>query len=64
LCLIKFQSIFSPGAYELDVEKNRKVQMIHSFGGQTHLMPIVETKCITAGSDKVKINKFKKKGLN
>jgi len=41
-----------PGAYELDVEKNRKVQMIHSFGGQTHLMPIVETKCITAGSDK------------
>lgn len=36
----------SPGTYEFDVARNRKVQMFHSFGGPTHMIPIVEMKCV------------------
>lgn len=41
-----------PGTYEFDVARNRKVQMFHSFGGPTNMIPIVETKCISIEADK------------
>ena len=50
---ISLEFIFSAGSYELDVVRNRKVQMFHSFGGPAKMIPIVETKCILLDADKV-----------
>ncbi len=35
-----------PGAYEHDVQRNRNVQMLHSFGGRVKTIPHVDLKCI------------------
>lgn len=42
-----------PGSYETDVKQNRQVQMLHSFGGRTKLVPPVKTKCMPLNNDKV-----------
>lgn len=44
---------FRPGSYECDVKQNRQVQMLHSFGGRTKLIPAVKTKCMPLNNDKV-----------
>ena len=35
-----------PGAYEHSVERNRSVQMLHSFGGRAQTVPHVDIKCV------------------
>jgi hypothetical protein len=35
-----------PGAYEHSVERNRSVQMLHSFGGRAQTVPHVHIKCV------------------
>lgn len=35
-----------PGAYEHNVERNRSVAMLHSFGGRAKTIPHVDIKCI------------------
>ncbi|RNA26686.1 putative protein pitchfork-like [Brachionus plicatilis] len=35
-----------PGCYEHQVERNRNVQALHSFGGRTKSVPHVDIKCI------------------
>lgn len=42
-----------PGTYESDVKQNRQVQMLHSFGGRTKLIPAVKTKCMPINRDQV-----------
>ena len=39
-----------PGAYEHSVERNRSVQMLHSFGGRAKTIPHVDIKCIVHSS--------------
>ena len=39
-------NILRPGAYEHDVERNRNVQMLHSFGGRAKTIPHIDIKCI------------------
>ena len=39
-----------PGTYEPSVERNRNVQMLHSFGGRTHVVPHVDLKCVAQTS--------------
>lgn len=34
-----------PGAYEHNVERNRSVQSLHSFGGRTKSVPHIDIKC-------------------
>lgn len=46
----RFKSVNSeynpgPGAYEHFVQRNRNVQMLHTFGGRTKSVPHVEIKC-------------------
>lgn len=41
-----------PGAYEHDVERNRNVQMLHSFGGRVKTIPHVDIKCVVYNSVK------------
>jgi hypothetical protein len=45
--------IYRPGAYELDVERNRNVQMLHSFGGRAKMHNAVEIKCVINSEDQV-----------
>lgn len=42
-----------PGSYEHDVERNRNVQMLHSFGGRVKTIPHVDIKCIVHNSVKI-----------
>jgi hypothetical protein len=59
MSIFKLKQKFNrPGTYEFDVARNRKVQMFHSFGGPTHMIPIVETKCISIEEDKVRKKTF------
>lgn len=41
-----------PGAYEHDVERNRNVQMLHSFGGRVKTIPHVHIKCSVYNEEK------------
>lgn len=45
---------FRPGSYEFDVERNRSVQMLHSFGGRVKLIPAVDIRCTVENTDIVK----------
>ena len=46
-----------PGTYECDVQQNRQVHMLHSFGGRTKMIPAVKTKCMITNNDKVRQRK-------
>ena len=43
--IIIILKIKRPGAYEHNVERNRCVQQLHSFGGRTQSVPHVNIKC-------------------
>ncbi len=47
-----------PGAYEHEVERNRNVQMLHSFGGRTQSVPHVDIKCTVNHHIKVLIHAY------
>lgn len=54
----RFKSAFSgsnpgPGAYEHAVQRNRNVQMLHTFGGRTKSVPHVDVKCTIYNTLKV-----------
>lgn len=47
----KKEVIPGPGTYELDVERNRSVQMLHTFGGRVTMVPVVNYKCTINNTD-------------
>ena len=49
---------FRPGAYEHEVQRNRSVQMLHSFGGRAHTIPHVDIKCIVQNAPRNVIKLF------